>query len=257
MTTPDPARPDFDRFIRFAAAASLELLQFGSEIAQYVFVNGGVYVPTFVKIFEKTFNMKMMPEMLENIVDSRRIAFSDEKKQCIKATFGHSGPVLLKMIQRDFMPYDGAPTVFCFTHTTHDGLGVINGGRNFNVLYEPRFCRNKGIMAYVNVHQLRQAGIELWCKAGVFDRIFCFNSDLRNHIYHLEYSPEYLSDDGLKRVHARVIDFHMKTLSQSHGDSLTYEEQLQEALNRVKRLIVSDDEVEEFDEELLESLVIA
>lgn len=240
MIVPNADDPSFRAHQRFACSASVELLRRSPDVARYMFRSGVIFVPTFVSIFEKTFNMKMTPEIFQMVVNDREIVFDDEKKHYIRATYGHSDEILAKMLERDYVVYRGYPNIFCLTHTSMDGLGAINSGRTFNVLYEPRFCQNKGVIAFVNVMHLRKNGIELWYKPGVNDRIFCFSPKLRDFVYHIEYSDEYTSESGLKRRHIKAFEFQKSSLSHLSSDDA---EKI--AMDRIKRLMITEDETED------------
>lgn len=219
-------------FICSAKRLAFDLLRGHPQIAKYL--NGGViYVRMFVYIYEKTFNIKVTPELLNEFVDGKKIGYTDETRTYVHALYGYSGQVLYKMFKGEFIPYDGRPDIFCFTHTSHEGLGVINAGRKMNVLFEPQFLRkNNGVKAFVSVKTLTNAGIELWYNARFPNRIFCFDPEMRDHVTKFEYSDYYLSDIGLKTVHAKYISSLLPKMKDDNENALKY----------IKKMIITDEE---------------
>lgn len=227
-------------FICSAKRMAFDLLRGHTQIAKYLNC-GVIYVRMFVYIYEKTFNIKVTQKLLDEFVDGKKIGYTDETKTYVHALYGHCGQVLYKMFKGAFVPYDGRPDVFCFTHTSHNGLGVINAGRKMNVLVEPQFLRkNNGVKAFVSVKVLTQAGIELWYNKHFPNRIFCFDPELRDHITKFEYSDFYLSDAGLQTVHATYISSLLPKMK-----GTTDCEKSANALQYIKRMILADDSDDE------------
>lgn len=252
LVTPDPTDTHvFARLVRFASCAATEMLRKSPDVARYlVQTPTGVCalpIPTFDEIFSRTFNLKMTPELREKIIGGTREGARIEyvAPQFIAAVTSHSGPVLYKMIGRNFTPYlfevGSYPLVFCFTHTSFEGLGAINSGRKFNTLFEPRNCPNKGVKAFVDVRKLWSKGIMLWCKNGCRDRVFCFSRELKDNIEYLEYAEGYATPDNLKKVHARLFEIIVAMLPTTSTD-LDLEEATkhQEATKRMQRLFIDD-----------------
>ena len=158
----------------------------------------------------------------------------------IRATFGHKGDVARRIYAGQYVPYSGSNDIFCLTHFSVYGLGVINANRPVNMLTTPEMTISKGVVGYLSISQARLRGIEFWSKVGdrYNNKVVCFDTDLTECFYHFSYADGYTADESLVRAHAVHSSLYSKFMSPLN------------ALAQVKRLIISEDTDDESDIEL-------
>lgn len=158
----------------------------------------------------------------------------------IRATYGHKGDVLAKMLYGMYVPYKGSNDIFCITHTSDFGLGEISHGRTMNILSTPDVSENKGVMAFVSISMARARGCEFWSRVGdrYGNRVACFDIDLRTSFSNLKYTETYGEDENLIHTHASAMTSYRRFMSPA------------KAFAQIKRLFieVSDDEEDADDE---------
>ena len=152
----------------------------------------------------------------------------------IRATFGHKGDVAQRIYTGQYVPYAGSNDIFCLTHFSQFGLGEINTGRPINMLSTPDITINKGVVGYVSISQARLRGIEFWSKIGDrhSNKVVCFDTTLKECFYHFAYTETYTDEESLLRTHANIISSYSRFMSPL------------DALAQVKRLIISDEDLE-------------
>jgi hypothetical protein len=250
MLVLNPAFPSYSRMCGAATSQALEILQTHPEVAKYGDAKGYVYMPTFKDIFEKTVSIALTPDLIEKFKKTPSIEFHSDNY--IRAKFGHGGLVIANMLKRTHTLYTGPQKVFCFTHTSMDGLGVINAGRALNMLIPPEYCFNKGVKAYVDIDVLAANKIAVWRQIGDNQlKVFCYSSDLRSFATRIEYAPDYFKEANLLRVHAKQADF-VKSFFPTvpdHEFKILFSE-------RLKRLVIEEDDSECETDLSLASLVI-
>ena len=244
MFIPNAADPSFRQLSVFSVDTAILILRSHPEVAKYGNVEGYVYIPTFTEIFEKVTNVKMIPELLDVIKLDKRLMINAKCADYIHASCGHFGAVLSYMLGRTHTPYQGPRHLFAFTHTSMDGLGVINSGRTVNMLIAPEFLMNKGVKAYVDIRKLAENGIQVWKQNGDMHtaRVFCFSPDIRNFVHKYDFSSEYLKEDNLFRTHYKLVETFK--FFYPHLDNESFEKKVKEKL---KKLIVIDESDEDDD----------
>ena len=240
--------------VRMSVWYATLILQGHPEVAKYCDYNGYVYFPTFKEIFEKTVCVNLSEEVVLRLKKTPTIEFLPGNDNYLRATFGHGGFVIVKMLRRTHTLYTGPQKVFCFSHTSMDGLGVINAGRKVSMLIPPQFCFNKGVRAYVDIDTLARNGISVWHQIG--DRqtkVFCYSADLRALAFRVEYSADYFKEENLLRVHSKLIDM-MRTIYPKMND----EEFKAFSTERIKRLVIHDEDDEDDElENVFENLTLS
>lgn len=172
-------------------------------------------------------------EVVYNLKDMDVKDEYNEKWVC--AIFGHKSEVAMIRYYGKFVPYNGPHSIFYFTHTSIDGLGVLNMGRTLNVLMTRDRLQSKGVIAKVDI---KKHNIEVWSKIG--DRygntVACFDHNLASCIDEIIYDDNYM--DNITVHHKKDIDFYV-----SKGMTVP------DSISKVKSLIITfDDEDDEDDE---------
>lgn len=241
MRIPDPTHPEFKRIGWYSLEMADRILKSHPQVALKCNQQGFVFEYIFQKIFEDVTRLKLIDELKTKIFEDKRfqvisVPTNTGSKQCVRVTYGHTGPVIEAMLKFTHTPYFGPQFIFCFTHTSMDGLGVLNSGRCVNMLVAPEFCQNKGVKAYVDIRKLALNGILVWRQNGDRHqaRVFCFDTDMKSHAHRYEYSDDYLKDENLLRVHSGLVN----TLKQFH----TGIDSEKKILSQIRKLIISDDD---------------
>lgn len=153
----------------------------------------------------------------------------------IRATYGHKGDVLSRMLYGTYVPYNGPHDIFCITHFSVYGLGDINHNRTLNMLSTPDITQNKGVVAYVSIAEARVRGFEFWSRIGdrFQNKVVCFDPDLKLCFHNLKYIESYCSDESLLRTHAGAIMSYSRFMSPA------------KAFEQVKRLIFTEESEDE------------
>lgn len=242
MYTPDPVHPSFRRLSHYSTDISVKILQSHPEVAKNMISHGFVYIPSFKKIFEMVSGVELIEPLLDIIKADKRLETND--KGFIRASYGHREYVLYTLLSRTHTQYTGPRTVFAFTHTSMDGLGVLNSGRNMNLLVAPEFVLNKGVKAYVDIRTLSENGIQVWKQNGDTHcaRVHCFSEDIRKYVFKYEYSEEYLKPENLKKTHWKL----METFGAMYAN-LSKEEFDEKTTEKLKSLIVTEDSDDDAD----------
>ena len=164
------------------------------------------------------------------------------EKTAVRATYGHMGYTAQMRYYREYVPYSGPYFIFCFTHFSHRGLGDISAKRAFNILRVPERTRSAGVVAYINLKKCPK--IELWSR--VSDRyqneVVCFDTKICNYIDKIVYDPNYI--DNVETNHKGEISY----LQEKWGIDR------QVAIERVRKLIFSFDEIDESIESLCDGI---
>jgi hypothetical protein len=134
----------------------------------------------------------------------------------VRAIYGWVGPIAYRVLYGKYIPYTGKNNIFCLSHTSMFGLGELNFGRRINVLDTPDRCPNKGVRAFVNIAEARKKGITFFSKIGdkYGNRIFCFDPNLNENFYKIEYAPNYSEEENLKKSNKAVLDLYRKMMSE-------------------------------------------
>ena len=199
----NPAFPSYSRMCGMCASHAISILQSHPEVGRNTNQTGFVYYPFFKQLFELVTGFELSDDILEKFKKLPSLEFHPENY--VRARFGHEGMVLAIMLRQTHVLYTGPQKVFCLSHTSMDGLGAINAGRNVSMLSPPEFCFNKGVKAYFDIDTLAKNGISVWKQIG--DRqtkVFCYNTELRQNAFKIEYSPEYFNEANLLRTHAKL-----------------------------------------------------
>lgn len=233
---------NMSRVYGISAAIAQDILQSHPVVAWNTNETGYVHFNVFKHLFEHALRIELTADIVDKLKQQPSIEFYPGD-QYIRATFGHGGLVIAKMVQRSHTIYTGPQKIFCISHTSMDGLGAINAGRKVSMLVPPEFCFNKGVRAYVDIDVLARNGIFVWHQNG--DRqtkVFCFSPDLRNFTYGTEYTPDYFKDLNLLRTHGKLCEslraYH-PTMSDTDFKKF--------AIERIKRLVIHEDTDDEDD----------
>jgi hypothetical protein len=164
----------------------------------------------------------------------------------IRATHGHKGDVLAKMMYGQYVPYRGPNDIFCLTHFSAYGMGDITHNRPMNMLSTPDITQNKGVIAHVSIAMARARGCEFWSKIGdrYLNKVVCFDIDLKASLYGMKYLDTYGTPESLIKTHAAAIATYSHFMSPAR------------AFEQVKRLFVEipeDDEDADDEEEPINS----
>ena len=121
----------------------------------------------------------------------------------IRASFGHSGLLLLKMNWGKFVPYNGSYNLFCLSHTTFSGLGALSAKRKVNVLTIPERCENRGAKGFIDI---RKSKFLFWSQVGdrYGNKIFCFDPELK--FDYVQYIDDYNSPQRIKLYMRSSLD---------------------------------------------------
>jgi hypothetical protein len=126
----------------------------------------------------------------------------------VRATYGHKGHMLMRINWGKYVPYQGHYKVFCISHITRNGLGVINFNRKFNILNTPERCENKGVKGFIDIQEARMRGLEFWSQVGdrYGNKIFCFDTNLNECFSKYEYIPDYTSSERIMGLQSNYVD---------------------------------------------------
>ena len=152
----------------------------------------------------------------------------------IRAMHGWKGPVAMRVMYGKFVPYSGPNNIFCMSHVSVYGLGEFNFTRHVNVLETPDKCVNKGVRAFVNISDARRKGFDFWSKIGdrYGNKIYCFDSNLNENFFKIEYHDKYGNEEVLKITHGATIETYAKLMGGSR----------ERALKQVKKLFITADD---------------
>ena len=119
------------------------------------------------------------------------------------------------------------------SHISIYGLGELNFARRVNVLDTPDKCPNKGVRAFVNVAHARRNGLEFWSIVGdrYGNKIYCFDSNLNENFFKIEYHDKYGNEEVLKITHGGSIETYAKLMGGSR----------ERAFQQVKKMFISED----------------
>jgi hypothetical protein len=189
----------------------LEVLRSDDNLVPYMRRDGFFPEPVVKIAMEHVIGEKLSPEVFSQVVDgfARAVERREEGgEKLVRATFGHSGKILAALNWGRYTPYVVRFPVFCLTHFTRNGLGAVNYNRTFNLLNTPERCDNKGVKGYINVQKAMATGVEFWSQVGdrYGNKIFCFDPNLADHIYHFEYVPDYTDPERMKRSQSNYIE---------------------------------------------------
>jgi len=217
----------------------LDILRSCDELSKFMTIGGYVEWETFKKFTDT----KIDPE---EFIDGKFVIENKTKegKRFVKASYAHTGRIADFVNYGQYARYDGPYKIFCFTHTTVDGLGMINFKRTLNILNVPERCENKGVRAFVNIDDAKKHGIEFWSPIGdrYKNKIFCFDPKLREYCFRFEYVDDYSSEKRLLTTHINYINFYKENMKEGDDDTKT-----KIALSRVKSLIILDESSSEED----------
>ena len=205
----------------------LDVLRSSASLTKYMMKDGSVDFENLKKHLDSDIKM-------DDIYEERYFGtYIHEGKTFIRALFGQYGRVLEGINYGKYVKYNGKYKIFCITHICLDGLGAINMNRTFNILNVPERCDNKGVKGYIHIDDARQKGLEFWSPTGdrYQNKIFCFDYDIREAIFKIEYVHNYKSPERLMQTHAKNI-LMMKNFGMNDV----------EALNHVQSLVISDEE---------------
>ena len=246
MFTPDPDHPSFRRLIGYAIDITVKILQSHPEVARQMISQGFVYIPSFKQIFETVTGVTLIDPLLDAIKADKRLETND--KGFIRVTYGHREYVLYTLISKTHTQYTGPRMIFAFTHTSMDGLGVLNSGRSMNLLISPEFILNKGVKAYVDIRTLSKNGIQVWKQNGDTHsaRVHCFSEDIRKYVFKYEYSEDYLKPENLKKTHWKLMDAFKSMYA--HLSKEEFDKKTQEKLQKMILTEDSDDDMDYYDD---------
>jgi hypothetical protein len=164
------------------------------------------------------------------------VILDEQGRPYIRAIYGWKGPVAMRAMYGQFVPYSGDNNIFCMSHSSLNGLGELNVSRRINLLETPDRCANKGVRAFVNISEARRKGIEFWSRIGdrYGNKIYCFDPKLNENFFNIEYNDKYRNEEVLKITHAASIEKYSKRFG-SH----------EKAIEHVRKLIISEEESEE------------
>jgi hypothetical protein len=212
----------------------VEFLRQNDELAKNMSIGG--YIEW--NFFQKFFNVALKQE---EFIDGKYVSEfkTPDGKLFIKATYGHKGKIADLANYGQYVRYDGPYRIFCFTHTTLDGLGAINFKRTFNLLNIPERCENKGVKAYVDIVRAMGKGVEFWSPIGdrYKNKIFCFDLRLSEYICKIEYVDDYASEQRLLKTHSSFINHFKERMFGDEND----EAKTKKALKIVQSMIIEDD----------------
>jgi hypothetical protein len=162
------------------------------------------------------------------------VILDEQGRPYIRAIYGWKGPVAMRAMYGQFVPYSGENNIFCMSHTSLYGLGELNVSRRVNVLETPDRCVNKGVRAFVNISQSRRKGLEFWSKIGdrYGNKIYSFDPKLNENFFKIEYHDKYGNEEVLKITHGGSIETYAKLMSGSH----------EKAMKQVKKLFITEEE---------------
>lgn len=162
----------------------------------------------------------------------------------VRATYGHKGHMLMRINWGNYVPYQGHYKVFCISHITRNGLGVVNFNRKFNILNTSERCENKGVKGFIDIQDARMRGLEFWSQVGdrYGNKIFCFDTNLNECFSKYEYLPDYTSAERITALQGNYVDLvkrvcgfdekgaieHIQSLMLNESD---YEDDVEEKLS--------------------------
>ena len=150
---------------------------------------------------------ELSPELFNRLVDESG-KYIERRGECIRATYGHKGDMMLRINWGKYVPYQGRYNIFCVTHFTRNGLGAVNFNRKFNILNTPDRCENKGVKGFIDIKEARSKGLEFWSQVGdrYGNKIFCFDANLSDFFFRYEYTSDYMSPERILNYQSNHVD---------------------------------------------------
>ena len=190
-----------------------------------------------------TFRGLMSDEEFDKLLTCRNLERTTNAQgwKYVRATHGHKGSILNKLLHGKYVPYSGPYDIFCVSHTTRVGLGSVNSGRRFNILMTPERCENKGVKGFISILDAKAKGLTFWSQVGdrYGNKIFCFDIELSENFTRVEYVSDYSSPERIKKYQEGFVN-RIKNVCGFDDEK---------AIEHIQKLIVTiDDDDENADE---------